>query len=105
MARISTYDEISVVVELLFICYFLVYFMLVLVTSGHGRFQKLPEACRTHFHLVAPPKTAVMPDYDNNKKTKTFTTNQNNGSFNALAKNPGNVRDISGTFPGHFHIV
>ena len=35
-------------------------------------FRKLREVCRIHFHLVAPPKTAVVPSYD--QKTKKITT-------------------------------
>ena len=35
---------------------------------GPERFEKLREACRIHFHVVAPPKTAMVPSYD--QKTK-----------------------------------
>ena len=27
-------------------------------------FRKVREVCRIHFHLVAPPETAVVPSYD-----------------------------------------
>ena len=32
------------------------------------RFKQLREACRMHFHLVAPLKTVMVPSYD--QKTK-----------------------------------
>ena len=32
------------------------------------RFKQLREACRIHFHLVAPLKTVMVPSYD--RKTK-----------------------------------
>ena len=31
-------------------------------------FRKVREVCRKNFHLVAPPKTAVVPSYDQKAK-------------------------------------
>ena len=42
------------------------------VFEGPGRFKKLREACRIHFHLVAPLKTVMVTSYD--RKNKKLTT-------------------------------
>ena len=40
------------------------FFSFVLESLTPERVKQLREACRIHFHLVAPLKTAVVPSYD-----------------------------------------
>ena len=41
------------------------------VFGDPGGFRKLREACRKKIHLVAPPKTSVVPSYDQKNKKMT----------------------------------
>ena len=48
-----------------------------MVKSWKFGFRKLREVCRIHFHLVAPPKTAVVPSYDpKTEKVKEYQINE-----------------------------
>ena len=65
-------------------------------------FKTLREACRKHFHLVAPPKTSVVTSYD--QKTPELHDYLHHGYFHvsvALLRPSGRaaVRVQSGRTP------
>ena len=58
------------------------------------RFKKLQEACRIHFHLVASPKTAEVPSYDQ----KTTTVDEYWINEYEKFERKGLQRDFKGTY-------